>query len=71
MTLNKRKPVTIIQEAKTGKITLATGSPVYDKNGNIFRVVCNVRDITELNLLKQGWSKRKGYPSTMRASLEP
>ncbi|MCR4400871.1 MAG: PAS domain S-box protein, partial [Syntrophomonadaceae bacterium] len=53
LVLKRKEPVTIIQETKSGKTTLATGSPVMDKNGNIFRVVCNVRDITELNLLKQ------------------
>jgi len=60
LTLKQRKPVTIMQEAKTGKITLATGSPVYDKNGNIFRVVCNVRDMTELNILKQKLEQAEG-----------
>ena len=69
LTLNKRKPVTIIQEAKTGKITLATGSPVYDKNGNIFRVVCNVRDITELNLLKQRLEQAEGLSQHYESEL--
>lgn len=53
LALKKREPVTIIQQyERTGKTTLATGNPVFDKNGNIFRVVSNVRDITELNNLK-------------------
>ena len=69
LTLKKRKPVTIIQEAKTGKITLATGSPVYDKNGNIFRVVCNVRDITELNLLKQRLEQAEGLSQHYESEL--
>ncbi|MEN6348447.1 MAG: sigma 54-interacting transcriptional regulator [Syntrophomonas sp.] len=51
--LKQKKTVTIIQETKSGKTTLATGTPVFDKNGDISRVVCNVRDITELNMLKQ------------------
>jgi Transcriptional regulator containing PAS, AAA-type ATPase, and DNA-binding domains len=33
-------------------LTLATGNPVFDKNGKLFRVVSNVRDITELDNLK-------------------
>ncbi|NPV90590.1 MAG: sigma 54-interacting transcriptional regulator [Firmicutes bacterium] len=53
LVLERREPVTIIQETKIGKTTLSTGTPVFDKNGNIFRVVCNVRDITELNSLRQ------------------
>ncbi len=69
LTLKKRKPVTIIQEAKTGKITLATGSPVYDKKGNIFRVVCNVRDITELNLLRQRLEQAEGLSQHYESQL--
>lgn len=53
LTLKRREPVTIMQESRAGKITLATGSPVFDKDGQIMRVVCNVRDITELNMLRQ------------------
>ncbi|MEN6389405.1 MAG: sigma 54-interacting transcriptional regulator [Syntrophomonas sp.] len=53
LALKKREPVTIIQTyEKTGALTLATGNPVFDKNGNLFRVVSNVRDITELDNLK-------------------
>lgn len=60
LVLKSREPVTIIQQTKTGKTTLATGNPVFDKHGNIFRVVCNVRDITELNMLKQKLEQAKG-----------
>lgn len=53
LALKKREPVTIIQTyEKTGALTLATGNPVFDKNGTLFRVVSNVRDITELDNLK-------------------
>lgn len=53
LALKKREPVTIIQTyEKTGALTLATGNPVFDKNGKLFRVVSNVRDITELDNLK-------------------
>jgi len=60
LALARKETVTIIQETRSGKTTLATGSPVFDKNGNIFRVVCNVRDITELNMLKQKLEKVQG-----------
>jgi len=53
LAIKKREPVTIIQEMNNGRTTLVTGNPIYDVAGNVFRVVCNVRDITELNLLKQ------------------
>ncbi|MCX6826873.1 MAG: sigma 54-interacting transcriptional regulator, partial [candidate division Zixibacteria bacterium] len=57
LVLKRNEPVTISQEMRTGKITLSTGNPVYDELGNIFRVVCNVRDITELNVLKEKLEK--------------
>jgi len=52
LAIKQRKSVTIIQEMNNGRITLVTGNPIYDEEGNVFRVVCNVRDITELNILK-------------------
>ncbi|HWP98449.1 MAG TPA: sigma 54-interacting transcriptional regulator [Syntrophomonadaceae bacterium] len=53
LALKKQEPVTIIQQyTRTNKTTLSTGNPVLDKNGKIFRVVSNVRDITELNNLQ-------------------
>ncbi|MFZ5634042.1 MAG: sigma-54 interaction domain-containing protein [Bacillota bacterium] len=53
MVLEQKKPVTIVQRIKTGKEVLITGSPVFDKKGNVYRVVCNIRDINELNILKE------------------
>ena len=54
LVMERRETVTLTQEIKiTGKTILVTGNPIFDKEGNLFRVVTNVRDITELNLLKQ------------------
>ena len=53
MVLKQRKPVTIVQRIKTGKEILNTGSPVFNSKGDIYRVVCNIRDINELNILKE------------------
>ena len=53
LVLNQKKPVTIKQRIKTGKEILITGSPVFNEEGEIFRVVCNIRDMTELNLLRE------------------
>jgi hypothetical protein len=39
--------------AKTDKYLLSTGTPVTDDNGEIFLVVVNERDITELNQLRR------------------
>jgi PAS domain S-box-containing protein len=69
--IKRREAITIMQEMKTGKTTLVTGNPVFDESGNIFRVVCNVRDITELNMLKQKLEEVEGlsqhYESQLRS----
>jgi len=53
LVLNQKKSVTIKQKIKTGKEILITGSPVFDDEGDIQRIVCSVRDMTELNLLRE------------------
>lgn len=58
--LEQKKSITMMQKSKSGKLTLTTGNPVMDVNGKIIRVVCNVRDITELNLLKHKLEQAKG-----------
>lgn len=71
LVLQRGEPVTIIQNYRTGKTTLATGNPVFDKDGGIFRVVCNVRDITELNMLNEKLEQAQGltqhYESELRS----
>ncbi|NLB88623.1 MAG: sigma 54-interacting transcriptional regulator [Syntrophomonadaceae bacterium] len=53
LVMERGEPVTISQEVRTGKTVLVTGNPVFDENGKLIRVVTNVRDITELNNLRQ------------------
>ncbi|HWP95296.1 MAG TPA: sigma 54-interacting transcriptional regulator [Syntrophomonadaceae bacterium] len=67
--LEHKKPITLVQESKTGKITLTTGNPVVDKNGNIIRVVCNVRDLTELNMLRQKLEQVQGLSQHYESQL--
>jgi PAS domain S-box-containing protein/TyrR family helix-turn-helix protein len=57
--LEKKAPVTIMQELRGGKKVLVTGSPVLNKDTNeIEIVVTNVRDITELMELKDKLHER-------------
>ncbi len=53
LALEKKETVTTELDTKTGKTLLVTSTPIFDDDQNIFRVVTNVRDITELNHLKQ------------------
>lgn len=46
--LKKKEPVTIMQEVMGDKQVMATGTPIFDGQGDIALIVTNVRDITEL-----------------------
>lgn len=51
--LEKKRPVTVLQKAlRTGKKLLVTGTPIFDQRGRIIMVVCNDRDITDLDYLR-------------------
>ncbi len=71
LVLKQGKPVTIMQRTLAGRTALTTGTPVFDRKGRIFRVVSNVRDITELMQLKQQLVQAQGlskhYESELRA----
>lgn len=71
LVLQEKKPITIMQKTLTGRLALTTGTPVFDRKGKIFRVVSNVREITELILLKQQLEQAqelsKHYESELRA----
>ena len=57
--LELRQPVTLHQTFNTGKSALVTGTPFFDENDTIQMVVTNVRDITELEILKEQYKESK------------
>lgn len=68
--IQTKRQLTIIQEVQGGKKTiLVTGTPAFDKQGNIFRVVTNVRDITELNQLQRDLDKMHGLKTHYQQEL--
>lgn len=66
----KGKPVTASQEVRTGKTILVTSNPIFDNRGNVVRIVHNVRDITELNNLKNQLEKAESLSQHYRDQLE-
>jgi PAS domain S-box-containing protein len=66
--LESKSPVSILQRTKNGKEIMATGTPIL-KDGEVYRVVVNSRDITELNSLKTALqnvqNKTKKYESEL------
>ena len=53
MVVMRRESVTVSQKSKPGNIVMITANPIFDERGVLFRIVINVRDISELNLLRQ------------------
>ncbi|MGI5920458.1 MAG: sigma 54-interacting transcriptional regulator [Syntrophomonadaceae bacterium] len=70
MVLKEKKPITIMQKTMTGRLALTTGTPVFDRKGKIFRVVSNVREITELILLKQQLEQAQGLSKHYESELK-
>ena len=53
-TLREGRTITSIQKVSTtGKEVLVTGNPIFDTEGKVHRVVSNVRDISELQQLRE------------------
>jgi len=52
--LKEKRTVTSMQKLNNNdKEVMVTGNPIFDEQGNVTRVVTNIRDITELNRLKE------------------
>jgi len=53
MVIESKKAVTFTQKLKNGKSILVTGNPIINDNNELFRVITNARDLTELDRLRQ------------------
>ncbi|MGD9103249.1 MAG: sigma 54-interacting transcriptional regulator [Desulfobacterales bacterium] len=61
---------TVMQHiGQTGKFLLSTGTPVKDDNGEIFLVVVNERDMTELNTLRRQIEQSREITEKYREKL--
>ena len=60
LVLEQRKSITITLSTVTGTNLLVSATPVFDEDGNIFRKVTSVRDVSELNMLKQRVEQLEG-----------
>ncbi len=57
--LKEKKPVTITHEIRTGIEVMVTGTPVFDDEGNIVRVVTTVRDMKKLSMMRKELEETK------------
>lgn len=65
-----KESVTFVQNLKSGKQALTTGSPMLDEEGNLSLVIVNERDITELGALKQELKKTQKLADEYRSELQ-
>ncbi|WP_053956148.1 sigma 54-interacting transcriptional regulator [Inediibacterium massiliense] len=68
--LHTGKTTTIHQKFKTGKNALVTSTPIFDEKNQITLVVTNVRDITELSLLKEQLERNKELAKKYYSEIE-
>ncbi|WP_202710810.1 sigma 54-interacting transcriptional regulator [Sporosalibacterium faouarense] len=59
LALREKRRISFMQKGKDGKNFLSTATPIFDENGNIKRVVTNIRDINELNKLRNQLEETK------------
>jgi PAS domain S-box-containing protein len=53
MVLRQKRRMTISQMVRNGKYVTVTGNPVFDAEGNVKMVVCNVRDTSEIEAMQE------------------
>ncbi|MHB8156258.1 MAG: PAS domain S-box protein, partial [Desulfocucumaceae bacterium] len=70
MVLSRREAVTFSQKSKPGNTVMITANPVFNQQGSLFRVVTNVRDMTELNILKQQLEQAQNITRHLREKLD-
>lgn len=68
--LKYNKEITIIQKINTGASVLISAVPIRDKNDNIKKVVNNVRDLSELNMLETEIKSLKKKNQAIHEELE-
>lgn len=67
--LRRKTTVTMVQHLKSGKKILATGSPIYDAEGEVAFVVINDRDITLLDRMRRQLEESEAQLEQFRSTL--
>lgn len=70
LALREKRRVSFMQKNKDEKIFLSTATPILDAEENIKRVVTNIRDINELNKLKNQLEEAKKLEKYHQSSNE-
>ena len=68
--LEEKKSMTILQKAKNGNQILATGTPIFNEDGEIDKIVVNSRDVTRLNTLEKELMTKEEITKKFQTELE-
>jgi PAS domain S-box-containing protein len=55
LAIKEKRRITVLQQCLSGRQLVATANPISDEDGQITRVVVNIRAIDELNKLQNKW----------------
>ncbi|MGP4060685.1 sigma-54 interaction domain-containing protein [Halobacillus sp. H74] len=70
MVIESKERVTFVQTVADGKKLLVTGLPVFDEEGELFRVVSYSHDVTELMEIKSGMEEMTVEMERVRKELK-
>lgn len=70
LVMEKKKKVSIVQEARSGRKVLAVGNPVFNEKGEIDRIIIASRDITETSRLKDELKEMKKISEKYKKELD-
>jgi PAS domain S-box-containing protein len=68
--LQQKRTVSLVQDNFEGRETLITGNPVFNEDGEIEKVVTNIRDLSELNELQAQLRKANKLSDKYKKELE-
>ena len=67
--LESRRQVSILEKLRNGKTVLLTGTPVFNRDGEIYRIVTTLRDVDELNSLRCRLNNKEKESELFREEL--
>ncbi len=59
--MKEKREVTIIQRINNSRQAIVTGVPVFDENGEIFRIVLNAKSVEDSEILRKYFSQKEEY----------
>ncbi|AXF55156.1 sigma-54 interaction domain-containing protein [Salicibibacter kimchii] len=67
--VEEKKPVTVYQRGQGDIEVMLTGSPIFNEDGEVEKVITNIRDLTDLKQLRDENQKMKELNSFYKAEL--